>query len=124
MAANKIIRLGPVALTTTLTTNIWNFNLTSLAGPIGFTLTQPYVIIRHLHIVNKAGSAVTFSFWIGATSGNVAGTEVIEQGRSVSPNTSYDWYGQERMDAADFFVGGAGTATALTLQGEAEIGFS
>lgn len=124
MAANKTVRLGPVALTTTLTTNIFNFNVTSLAGPVGFTLTQPYVLIRHIRIVNKTGSAATFSLWLGATAGNVAGTEVIGQGLSVPANQAFDWYGLLRMDVADFLVGGSGTATALTIEGEAEVGFS
>ena len=123
MAANKIIRLGPVALTTTLTTNIFNFTVTSLAGPVGFTLTQPYVVIRHVRIVNKTGSAATFSLWLGATAANAAGTEVIGQGLSIPANAAFDWYGLLRMDVADFLVGGAGTATALTLQAEGEIGF-
>lgn len=113
-----------MALTTTLTTNIWNFNVTSLAGPVGFTLTQPYVLIRHIRIVNKTGSPATFSLWVGATGGNVAGTEVIGQGLSVPANSAFDWTGLLRMDAADFLVGGSGTATALTIEGESEIGFS
>jgi len=124
MAANKTIRLGPVALTNTLTTNIFNFNVTSLAGPVGFTLTQPYVLIRHLRIVNKTGSTATFSLWLGATGANTAGTEVIGQGLSVPENQAFDWYGLLRMDAADFLVGGSGTATALTIEGEGEIGIS
>ncbi len=98
--------------------------MTSLAGPTGFTLTQPYVLIRHIRIVNKTGSAATFSLWMGATGGNVAGTEVIGQGLSVPPNSAFDWYGLLRMDAADFLVGGSGTATALTIQCEGEIGLS
>lgn len=122
MAANKIIRLGPVALTTTLTTNIFNFNVTSLTGPVGVTLTQPYCLIRHIRIVNKTGGAATFSLWLGATGGNVAGTEVIGQGLSVPANSAFDWYGLLRIDAADFLVGGSGTATALTLQAEGEVG--
>lgn len=122
MAANKIIRFGPVALTTTLTTNILNFNITSLAGPVGYTMTQPYALIRHVRIVNKTGSAATFSLWLGATGANAAGTEVIGQGLSVAANQPYDWFGLLRMDVADFLVGGAGTATALTLEGEGEIG--
>ena len=124
MAANKIWRAGPVALTTTLTTNVLNPNVTSLAGPVGFTLTQPYLLIRHIRIVNKTGSAATFSFWLGATAGNVAGTEVIGQAKSVAANDVYDWYGLLRLDAADFLVGGSGTATALTADFEGEIGIS
>ena len=124
MAGNKIIRFGPVALTTTLTTNIVNPNITSLAGPIGYTQTQPYVVLRHIRIVNKTGSAATVSMWIGATGGNAAGTEFAFQATSVPANSFVEWYGLVRLDAADFLVGGAGTATALTFEGEGEIGLS
>lgn len=86
-------------------------------------MTQPYVLIRHIRIVNKTGSAATFSLWLGATGANAAGTEVIGQGLSVPANTAFDWYGLLRMDVADFLVGGAGTAAALTLECEGEIGF-
>jgi len=122
MAANKTFRFGPVAMSITLTTNILNCNVTSLAGPVGFTMTQPYIILRHIRIVNKTASAATFSLWLGATAGNVAGTEVVGQGYSIAANTAFDWYGIMRLDAADFLVGGAGTATALSIQGEGEIG--
>lgn len=122
MASNKVFRFGPVALTNTLTTNILNGNVTSLAGPVGFTMTQPYMIIRHIRIVNKTAGAVTFSLWLGATGGNAAGTEVVGTGLSVAANSAYDWYGQMRMDAADFLVGGASANTSLTISGEGEIG--
>lgn len=122
---NKPVRFGPVALTTTLTTNILNLAITSLAGPVGITLSQPYILLKHIRIVNKTGSAATFSLWIGATGANAAGTEVIGQALSVAANSAFDWYGSNlRMDSADFLVGGAGTTTALTIEGEGEIGFS
>lgn len=124
MASNKAFNFGPVALTTTMTTNILNPNITSLAGPVGFTATQPYIILRHIRIVNKTGSAATFSLWKGATGANAAGTEVVGQGYSVAANSAFDWYGIMRFDAADFLVGGAGTTTALSIQGEGEIGMS
>ena len=124
MAANKSFNFGPVALTTTLTTNILNCNVTSLAGPVGFTLTNPYIVLKHIRIVNKTASAVTFSLWKGATGANTAGTEVVGQATSIAANSSFDWYGIMRFDAADFLVGGAGTATALSIQGEGEIGVS
>lgn len=122
MAANKVIRFGPVIMSATLTTNIINSTVTSLAGPVGFTMTQPYLLIRHIRISNKTGSAATFSLWLGATGANAAGTEVIGTALSVAANTAFDWYGQLRMDAADFLVGGAGTGSALTLEAEGEIG--
>jgi len=122
MAANKIIAVGPVAMSATLTTNIMNGNVTSLAGPVGFTMTQPYLIIRHIRIVNKTAGAVTFSLWKGATGGNSAGTEVVGTALSVAANSAYDWYGMMRFDAADFLVGGASAGTSLAFQAEGEIG--
>src|SRR5713101_765302 len=101
MAQNKIIRFGPVVLSATLTTNIVNPNVTSLAGPVGFTFTQPYVILRHIHIVNKTAAVATFSLWIGATGANAAGTEWFNA-QPVGANLVYDWYGVQRLDAADF----------------------
>lgn len=121
---NKLFNFGPVALTNTLTTNILNPNITSLAGPVGFTMSQPYIRLTHIRIVNKTAGAVTFSLWRGATGANAAGTEVIGQGLSVAANSSYDWYGSMRFDAADFLVGGASAATSLSIQGEGEIGVS
>lgn len=124
MAANRIINIEPIALTVTLTTNLLNCGITSLSGPVGYTQTQPYIILRHIRITNKTGTAATFSLWKGATGGNAAGTEVIGTAVSVAANSSYDWYGIMRMDSADFLVGGAGTATALTLTAEGEIGLA
>ena len=121
---NRVFTVGPVALSSTLTTNIFNCNLTSVAGPVGFTLTQPYVIFNHIRIVNKTGNSVTFSLWKGATGANAAGTEVVGQGLAIPANTAFDYYGRWRFDAADFLVGGAGTATALSIVLEGEIGFS
>ena len=122
MPANKIIRIGPVFLSTTLTTNIVNCNITSLAGPIGYTQTQPYLVIRHFKIINRTGTAATFSLWLGATGANTAGTEVLGSGTSIPANLAYDSYDLLRLDAADFLVGGSGTASALVFMAEAEIG--
>ncbi len=124
MASNKTFNFGPVALTNTLTTNILNCNVTSLAGPVGFTQAQAYIILKHIRISNKTSSAATFSLWKGATGANAAGTEIIGTAQSVAANSAYDWYGLLRLDAADFLVGGSGTATALTISGEGEIGVS
>ncbi len=120
MAANKIFRFGPTALTTTLTTNI--LNPPTATGGTGAGSSGNYIVLRHVRIVNKTGSAATFSLWLGATAGNVAGTEVIGNALSVAANAAYDWYGMLRIDTADFLVGGAGTTTALTIEGEGEIG--
>jgi hypothetical protein len=122
MAANKIFNLGPIALTTTLTTNI--MNPAAATGGVNGGSSAQYIVLKHIRIVNKTGSAATFSLWRGATGANAAGTEVVGQGYSVAANSAFDWYGQMRFDSADFLVGGAGTATALTIQGEGEVGVS
>ena len=122
MAANKIIRMGPVAMSNTLTTNV--VNPPTLTGGTGLagTNTASYLILRHIRIVNKTAGAVTFSLYIGATGGNVAGTEFMGLGTSVAANSYVDWYGMLRLDTADFLVGGASAATSLTFQAEGEIG--
>jgi uncharacterized membrane protein len=124
MAQNKVFRFGPVALTNTLTTNLLNPNITSLAGPVGFTATQQYIVLKHIRILNKTAGAVTFSLWIDGTGGNTAGKEFIGTALSVAANSAFDWYGAVRLDAADFLVGGASANTSLTINGEGEIGVS
>lgn len=120
MAANKIFRVGPVALSTTLTTNI--LNPPTATGGVGAGSSSNYIVLRHIRILNKTGTAATFSLYLGATGGNVAGTEVIGTATSVAANSYFDWYGVLRLDAADFLVGGAGTTLALVLDAEGEIG--
>jgi len=134
LAANKIIRFGPVALTTTTTTNILNPPTTTGGSGLAGTNSNSYLIIRHIRVVNKTAAAASCALWLGATGANTAGTEAIFGGAasagaltagtgvSVPANSYVDWYGMLRMDVADYLVGGAGTATALTIEGEMEIG--
>lgn len=120
MAANKVFRFGPVALSSTLTTNI--LNPPTASGGTNAGSSSQYIILRHIRIVNKTVGAVTCSFWLGATGANGAGTEVIGIGLAVAANSYIDWYGVLRLDAADFLVGGASAATSLSIQGEGEVG--
>lgn len=120
MASLKQFRFGPVALTTTLTTNI--LNPATASGGVNAGSSSQYIILDHIEIVNKTSSAATFSLWLGATGANAAGTEVIGIAKSVAANDTFHWFGDLRVDAADFLVGGAGTTTALTIRGEGVIG--
>jgi len=101
---------GPLALTTTLTTNVYN-NSSSLI----------YDSIRQISVAYKTGSAATFSLWLGATGGNAAGTELFNA-VSVPANTTVTYYFTPglKMTSTDFLVGGSGTATALTITGMGE----
>lgn len=119
---SKPFRFGPVALTVTLTTNILNPGTTT--GGVNAT-SAPYdkttIILTHIRIVNKTGSAATVSLWLGATGANAAGTEFAWQAYSVLANSYVDWYGRVSLSTSDFLVGGAGTGTALSVQGEGEV---
>jgi hypothetical protein len=119
---NRAFRFGPIALTTTLTTNILNPATTT--GGVNSGSNPLYIILRRITIVNKGAVAATFSLWLGATGANAAGTEVIGQGLSIPANSFFPWSGYLRLDSTDFLVGGSNTATALTVEGEGEIGVS
>jgi hypothetical protein len=119
MAQNKVIRIGPVTLGNA-TANI--LNPPAGSGGVGLTATNQYLILKHIRIVNRTASSATFSLFIGATGASAAGTEFIGNGTSVAANSYVDWYGQVRLDAADFLTGSASAASTLTFQAEGEIG--
>lgn len=121
MAANKTFKFGPLALTTTLTTDV--LKPPTATGGTNAGSSGNYILIKHIRIVNKTASAATFSLWLGASAGNVAGTEIVGTGQSVAANSSYDYYPPNlRLETTDVIVGGSNTATALTIMGEGEIG--
>lgn len=115
----KPFRLGPVALTTTYTTNIFN-PPTTTGGVAGASPLLLYVL-THIRILNKTALAATFRLFIGATAANTAGTEFMGYDRSVAANNEVEWNGELPFVAADFLVGGAGTTLSLVLEGEGEI---
>lgn len=107
MAAIKRLA-GPLALTNTYTTNVFND-----------TNTNVFSVIRHIHVANKTGGAVSFRLYLGATGANAAGTELFYD-YSVAANDVFDWYGALYMASTDFLVGGASAATSLTITIEGE----
>jgi hypothetical protein len=118
VAANKLETFGPIALTSTLTTNVIA-PAAAGAGAAGYTATATYIVLRHIRILNKTGGAATFTLYKGATGGNVAGTEVVGVAVSVPANSYVDWYGQLRLEGTNgFLVGGANTTLVLTAEGE------
>jgi hypothetical protein len=106
--AGTIKRLaGPLALTTTYTTNVYN-NSSALI----------YDVVRHIHVANKLATD-TFRLYLGLTGANTAGTELFYN-YSVAANSAYDYYPILKMTSADFLVGGAATTLTLviTIEGE------
>ena len=123
MAANKILDIPPVHLPDAAG-NILNGALGSLTGPVGFTATQPYIIVKHMRITNKDSSPHVVTLYKGATGGSAGGTEFAFNGLSLAAKSYEDWYGQARFDAADFLTGLADAANVVTINIDAEIGFS
>lgn len=116
----KTFRFGPVALSATMTTNL--LNPPAASGGVNAGSSGQFIVLKHIRIVNKTASAASFSLWLGASGGNVAGTEVVGTGLSVAANSAYDWYGMLRLDTSDFLVGGASSGASLTISGEGTIG--
>jgi len=139
MAANKIMLLEPVALTTTTTTNIWSPpTLTGGTGvpDTGNALTNVYYLIRQIRVVNTTNTAIFVALWRAATGANTAGKEFLwagtatagaldaNRGVSVPANSFLNEFGAWRLDAGStnkFIVGGA-SATGLTIMGWTEVG--
>ncbi len=123
MAANKVINIPPVYLANAAG-NLLNSAITSLAGPVGYTQTQPYIVLKHIRLVNKTAGAVTATLYKGATGGSAGGTEFAFGGVSIPANSYVDWYGQARFDSADFLSGVAGAANSIVFNAEGEIGLA
>lgn len=98
---------GPLALTVTYTTNVYN-NASALI----------YDVIRHTHVANKL-AADTFRLYLGATGANAAGTELFFD-YPVAAKQSYDYYGALKLLSTDFLVGGAATTLTEVITGEGE----
>ena len=98
---------GPLALTTTYTTNVYN-NTSSLI----------YDVIRHIHVSNKL-AADTFRLYLGTTGANGAGTELFFD-YPVAAKQSVDYYCALKLVSTDFLVGGAATTLTLVIEAEGE----
>lgn len=94
---------GPVILTTSLGTNIYNQGSALI-----------YDVVRNIHISNKTANPARVSLWVGLTGANTAGTELFI-GKTVLANDYIDWPFPFPMKSVDFLVGGSDTAAALTI---------
>jgi hypothetical protein len=68
-------------------------------------------IVRHIHVYNPSGSAVTFTLSIGS---DAAGTRVFDA-FSILAGTSLDHYCYYVLEAAEIIQALAGTTTVLVL---------
>jgi hypothetical protein len=125
---NKILDL-PSAVLSTLTSlsggNLLNSTVTTLAaGGIGFTGTQPYVILKHVRLTNILSTVAAFvSLFKGATGAQVPGTAFAVTSVSI-PAASYldAFYGQARFESADYLTGLCNLPSAVVINMDGEIG--
>mgnify|MGYP001568299380 FL=1 len=110
-----------VALTNTYTTNILNPPTTT--GGVGTGTPNPYLLVTHIRVLEKAGTGGTFRLYVGATGANAAGTESFFPLNTAVATAGYvEWFGRKKLKVADFLVGGASAATTLTIDIEGEWG--
>jgi len=133
---NKILNFEPAYLATaSLSTvqaggNILNSAITSagtaiVASSIGFTASQPYVILKHVRIQNQlTTTAVNATLYKGATVSSVAGTEFAFSSVSIPAQSYLDWYGQHRFDAGDFVTGYCNLPNSVIINMDGEIGLA
>lgn len=110
-----------VALSNTYTTNIANPPTTT--GGVGVGTPNPYLLITHIRVLDKAGTGGTFRLYVGATGANDAGTESFFPLNCAVGAAGYvEWFGRKKLKVADFLVGGANLAATLTIDIEGEWG--
>lgn len=122
---NKPVRFGPFTVPNAATNFLNPPTTTGGVNGSGTFAGNGYLLVKHLRVVNRTGSPVNMSAFIGATGASAAGTEFAWSATSVSGNSFLDFYagGQGvRLDTTDFLTVLASAATSLTIEGEGEIG--
>ena len=107
MSDKPVRTFGPLYLTATYTTDVYN-NTSALI----------YDRITAIYIENTSGTAATCRLYLGATGANTGGTELIAKDTSIPANTTVPFYFASpglKMVSTDFLVGGASTGSVLTI---------
>jgi hypothetical protein len=124
---NKILNCPPAFLSTlSLTTmgfNLLNAIITTLTPQgVGFTPTQPYIILKHLRISNLlTTSAVTVSCYKGTILSSASPYAFANV--SLPAQGFLDFVAQDRFDA-DYLNGIASLPNAVVINMTGEIGIS
>ena len=118
---NKQFNFGPVAIPTSAGNLL---NPPTATGGVNGGSSAQYILVRHIRVVNRTASAITFSLYKGLTAGSAADTEIMGGTLSVAANSFQDYNpGMLRLDSANFLTGVASGA-GLVISGEGEIGVS
>lgn len=122
MSGQNVVNIPPQFIPTG-PANLLNCAITSLAGPVGFTALQPYLIVYHIQLTNTDNIPHTVSLFKGATGGSAAGTQYAGvAGLVLVPGQPYNYYGSgDRFDSSTFLTGSDATATnkvVITIDAE------
>jgi hypothetical protein len=117
---NKLIRIGPLALTNAAA-NILNPGTTT-GGVNAGTPQNLFLQIKKITVVNKTAAQHTVSLYIGATGASAAGTEFEFNAFPIPGNSYVDRSTNTALDVADFLTGLADANASLTIQLDCEVG--
>mgnify|MGYP001594989511 CR=1 FL=1 len=122
MAANRKIAFGPVALGVAAANILHAAD--AGAGAVGYTPGGSYVTVTRLRVINETATPRTVSGFIGATGASAAGTGFGFVGTNVPANDAVEIFCEKRINggANGFLTMLASAATALTVEGDAEVG--
>ena len=122
MASNRKFAFGPVAVAA-VAGNL--LSPPTVTGGVNAGSSPCYLLLQHLRVVNKTGSAVSMSLFLGATGASAAGTEFAWSATSVPAFGVLDFYDPGyRIESTQFLVGLASQVTALVISGSGEIGIA
>jgi hypothetical protein len=112
------------AFLSTAAANLLNCAIGSLAGPVGYTQTQPFLLLTHIRLLNLDTASRIASLYKGTSGGSSPGTQFGFANAAIPPGTWVDWYGEARFDSADFLTGICDGANKVVINVDAEIGLS
>lgn len=104
--------------------NLFNCAVTSMGGPVGLTLGQPYALLTHIRLTNSDTAARTVTLYKGATGASAGGTQFAFAGIVIPANSYVDWYSNgARFASTDFLTGVCDVASKVIITIEGEVGF-
>lgn len=121
----KKLNIQPQTISYGAVANLLNGAFASLSGPVGFTPTQPRIVVKAITVTNPSTSSpVTYALFKGASGGSTSGTQVAN-GNAPADSTVLVPVDDLVLDAADFLTGEcASSGGNLIVNITAEIDFT
>jgi hypothetical protein len=116
----KILNIPPAFIPAAVG-NLLNCALGSLSGPVGFTMTQPYLVIKRIRIMNLDSAQHIVTLYKGATGGSAAGTQWGFAATPIPGGSSVESFEEARFDSGDFLTGICDTASVCIINIDADI---